>query len=49
MTSSEERPATRRRLEQASTYKVPKVYEFVEAIPLTSVGKVDKKAMRPNR
>jgi len=25
---------------------VPKLYEFVEAIPLTSVGKVDKKAIR---
>jgi len=23
-----------------------KVYEFVDAIPLTSVGKVDKKALR---
>ncbi len=27
-------------------YKVPKIVEFVDAIPLTSVGKVDKKAMR---
>ncbi len=27
-------------------YKVPRVVEFVEAIPLTSVGKVDKKALR---
>ena len=32
--------------EKLSPYKVPKVYEFVEAIPLTSVGKVNKKAMR---
>ena len=32
--------------ENFSPYKVPKVYEFVEAIPLTSVGKVDKKALR---
>ena len=35
--------------ENLAAYKVPKVYEFVEAIPLTSVGKVDKKAMRPKR
>ncbi len=27
-------------------YKVPRVVEFVESIPLTSVGKVDKKALR---
>lgn len=27
-------------------YKVPKVYECVESIPLTSVGKIDKKSMR---
>jgi len=27
-------------------YKVPKIYEFVDEIPLTSVGKIDKKAMR---
>jgi acyl-CoA synthetase (AMP-forming)/AMP-acid ligase II len=32
--------------ENLAPYKVPKIYEFVEAIPLTSVGKVDKKAMR---
>jgi long-chain acyl-CoA synthetase len=32
--------------ENLAAYKVPKLYEFVEAIPLTSVGKVDKKAMR---
>ena len=32
--------------ENLAPYKVPKVYEFVDAIPLTSVGKVDKKAMR---
>ncbi len=35
--------------ENLAPYKVPKVYEFVETIPLTSVGKVDKKAMRPRR
>ncbi len=27
-------------------YKVPKIIEFVEAIPLTPIGKVDKKALR---
>jgi len=35
--------------ENLAAYKVPKLYEFVEAIPLTSVGKVDKKSMRPKR
>jgi long-chain acyl-CoA synthetase len=28
-------------------YKVPKEIFFVAAIPLTSVGKIDKKALRP--
>jgi acyl-CoA synthetase (AMP-forming)/AMP-acid ligase II len=32
--------------EKLAPYKVPKVIEFVDGIPLTSVGKVDKKAMR---
>ncbi|WP_035218275.1 AMP-binding protein [Desulfatibacillum aliphaticivorans] len=32
--------------EKLAPYKVPKVYEFVEAIPLTSVGKVNKKILR---
>jgi long-chain acyl-CoA synthetase len=27
-------------------YKLPKTVEFVEAIPLTAVGKVDKVAIR---
>ena len=27
-------------------YKIPKIIEFVDAIPLTAVGKVDKKALR---
>jgi len=27
-------------------YKVPKIIEFIDEIPLTSVGKVDKKALR---
>ncbi len=35
--------------ENLAAYKVPKLYEFVEAIPLTSVGKVDKKVMRTKR
>ncbi len=29
-----------------SAYKVPKVIEFVSSMPLTNVGKVDKKALR---
>jgi len=32
--------------EKLSPYKVPKIIEFVHAIPLTSVGKVNKKSMR---
>ncbi|ACL04688.1 Putative AMP-dependent Co-A ligase/synthetase [Desulfatibacillum aliphaticivorans] len=32
--------------EKLAPYKVPKQYEFVEAIPLTSVGKVNKKILR---
>jgi acyl-CoA synthetase (AMP-forming)/AMP-acid ligase II len=32
--------------EKLAPYKVPKIIDFVEAIPLTSVGKVNKKAMR---
>ena len=35
--------------ERLAPYKVPKVVEFVDAIPLTSVGKVNKKAMRPKK
>jgi acyl-CoA synthetase (AMP-forming)/AMP-acid ligase II len=35
--------------ENLAPYKVPKIYEFVDAIPLTSVGKVDKKALRRKR
>jgi long-chain acyl-CoA synthetase len=31
---------------QMAPYKVPKIIELVESIPLTSVGKVDKKALR---
>jgi acyl-CoA synthetase (AMP-forming)/AMP-acid ligase II len=27
-------------------YKVPKIIEFVQNLPLTPVGKVDKKALR---
>jgi len=32
--------------ENLSPYKVPRIIEFVDAIPLTAVGKVDKKALR---
>ena len=32
--------------ENLSAYKVPKIIEITEAIPLTAVGKVDKKALR---
>lgn len=30
-------------------YKVPKEIHFLDAIPLTSVGKIDKKALRPKK
>ncbi len=32
--------------EKMAPYKVPKIVEFVEAIPMTSVGKIDKKSLR---
>ncbi len=32
--------------ENMAPYKVPKIVQFVDTIPLTSVGKVDKKALR---
>lgn len=32
--------------ENLSPYKVPKVIEFMEELPLTPIGKVDKKALR---
>jgi acyl-CoA synthetase (AMP-forming)/AMP-acid ligase II len=32
--------------EKLAPYKVPKIFEFVDAVPTTSVGKVDKKAIR---
>ena len=32
--------------EKLSPYKVPKIFEFVDEIPLTHVGKVNKKALR---
>jgi len=32
--------------ENMSPFKVPKIVEIVDEIPLTSVGKVDKKALR---
>jgi long-chain acyl-CoA synthetase len=33
--------------ENLSPYKVPKMIEFMDSLPLTPVGKVDKKALRP--
>jgi acyl-CoA synthetase (AMP-forming)/AMP-acid ligase II len=32
--------------EKLAPYKAPNLYEFVEAIPLRSVGKVNKRALR---
>lgn len=32
--------------ERCAPYEVPKLFEFVEELPLTAVGKVDKKALR---
>jgi len=32
--------------EKLAPYKVPRIVEFVESLPLTSVGKVNKKALR---
>lgn len=32
--------------EKMAPYKVPKIIEFVDALPMTSVGKVDKKVLR---
>ena len=32
--------------ENMAPYKVPKIIEFIDAIPLTAVGKVDKKVLR---
>ena len=32
--------------EHLAAYKVPKLVEFTDSIPLTAVGKVDKKALR---
>lgn len=32
--------------ENLAPYKVPKIYDFIDSIPLTSVGKIDKKALR---
>ncbi len=32
--------------EQLSPYKIPKKIEFVDEMPLTNVGKLDKKALR---
>jgi len=32
--------------ERLSPYKIPKIFEFIDEIPLTHVGKVNKKALR---
>jgi long-chain acyl-CoA synthetase len=32
--------------ENFAPYKVPKIIEIVDSMPLTAVGKVDKKALR---
>jgi acyl-CoA synthetase (AMP-forming)/AMP-acid ligase II len=32
--------------EKLAPYKLPKIVEFIDAIPLTSVGKVNKKSLR---
>ncbi len=32
--------------ENMAPYKVPKLVEFIDQIPLTPVGKVDKKSLR---
>lgn len=35
--------------ENCAAYEVPKIFELVEELPLTTVGKVDKKALRPKQ
>ena len=35
--------------ENLSPYKVPKIIEFMEQLPLTPIGKVDKKALRKDK
>jgi acyl-CoA synthetase (AMP-forming)/AMP-acid ligase II len=35
--------------ENLAPYKIPKIMEFVEEVPLTAVGKVDKKLLKPSR
>ncbi len=35
--------------ENCAPYEVPKIIEFVDELPLTSVGKIDKKVLRANR
>ena len=32
--------------ERCAPYEVPKLFEFIEELPLTAVGKVDKKVLR---
>ena len=35
--------------ENCAPYEVPKIIEFAEELPLTAVGKIDKKTLRPKR
>ena len=35
--------------EKCSPYEVPKFIEFTEELPLTAVGKIDKKVLRPKK
>jgi len=35
--------------ENLSPYKIPKIIEFMEELPLTPIGKVDKKALRKTK
>ena len=41
-----ERKLTAFAREKLAPYKVPKIIEIVDAMPLTAVGKVNKKALR---
>ncbi len=35
--------------EKLSVYKIPKIIEFWDSLPLTLVGKIDKKALREEK
>ena len=32
--------------QESAAYKAPKIYEFIENVPLAAMGKVDKKVLR---